>query len=412
MSRPVAWLLVALLLGGFVAAAGYVLRVRAAAGKGFPDYSIYSRDGRRGAAEAAYVLGRAGWTPVALTRPVPDSRVRGLLIVAEPQGGDPIAENNGVSDAEAAALLQWVERGNTLLLFGRKSSPLHELLEAVPMESADADATPQPVRLDDDLDRSAGYLRDVRTLSVNDKASLRPRADAQPLWWVGRNPGAYALWKGAGRVVVVADPGLLTYTGLWEKEKGEDVLRDDDVMFLINAAQLHARDGIVYFDEYHHGFRSGGGFWGYLHHYGQHLFLLPLLLVLAAAAWRWGVRLGPAVPTPKTSEADAVEYASALARLYQQAGVRRLMGRTAVRGFLGALATHLRLRRNALPAEVLAGWREHDAGASAQRLQALLRGVADLRKGASSERQLLMWTQDADLFVEEMQTAERGPKKS
>ena len=99
----------------------------------------------------------------------------------------------------------------------------------------------------------------------------------------------------------------------------------------------------------------------------------------------WAVRLGPAMPTPRTSETDAVDYASALARLYQQAGARRRLARTLVRGFLGALTGQLRLRRNALPAEMLSAWRLHDPGPSGERLQALLRGVAELRKGDVTE---------------------------
>jgi hypothetical protein len=171
---------------------------------------------------------------------------------------------------------------------------------------------------------------------------------------------------------------------------------------------LHARDGKVYFDEYHHGFQSGGGFWGYLRYHGQHLLLAPLFLAIGAALWMWAVRLGPATPTPQTSETDAVDYASALARLYQQAGARRRLARTLARGFLGALTGRLRLRRNALPAEILSAWRQHDPGPSGERLQALLRGVAELRKGDLSDQNLLYWSQGFDQFLQETQAAEQG----
>ena len=63
-----------------------------------------------------------------------------------------------------------------------------------------------------------------------------------------------------------------------------------------NLALLGARDGKVYFDEYHHGLQSSGGFWGYLGYHRQHLTLLPIALAVAAALWRGMVRLGPAVP--------------------------------------------------------------------------------------------------------------------
>ena len=151
--------------------------------------------------------------------------------------------------------------------------------------------------------------------------------------------GVYRLTHGKGRVIVVADPTLLTARGLG---------RADNVMFLANVARLDSRGGVVYFDEYHHGFRSTGGFWGYIGHYGQQLALLPLGLLLLAAAWHALARLGPAKPTPPPASADAVDYASALARLYQKAGVRRLLGRALTRGFLAKLTHFLRLRKTAL----------------------------------------------------------------
>ncbi len=268
------------------------------------------------------------------------------------------------------------------------------------------------VALDPDLDPSFGYLRDIHTLSVGSRSTLPPRAGALPLWWIGngqdRAPGALVLRQGKGRVIVVADPSLATYSGLWDRKDGSATLRDDNVWFLVNVATLDARDGKVYFDEYHHGFQSGGGLWGYLRYHGQALLLAPLFLVVAAAVWTAAVRLGPATPTPHTSEADAVDYASALARLYRQAGARRRLARTLARGFLGALTGQLRLRRNALPAEVLSAWRLHDPGASGERLQALLHGAAALRKGDVTERDLLHWSQAFDQFRREMQATERG----
>jgi len=414
MSRPFAWVLVVLSFGVFVAAAGYVLRARADAGKGMPPYSIYSHDARRGAAEAAYVLQRAGWTPVAVTRPVQYSQAHGLLILVQPEADDAAEdEGGGLTDADATAMLRWVEQGNTLLLLGKKATALHRALNVVPAEDATREKqTFVPVALDPGLDPSFGYLRDIRTLSVGSQSTLPPRPGALPLWWIGkgrdRAPGALVLRQGKGRVIVVADPSLATYSGLWDRKDGQATLRDDNVWFLVNVATLDARDDKVYFDEYHHGFQSGGGLWGYLRYHGQTLLLAPLFLVVAAAVWAAAVRLGPATPTPHTSETDAVDYASALARLYQQAGARRRLARTLARGFLGALTGQLRLRRNALPAEVLAAWRLHDPGASGERLQGLLRGTAALRKGDVTEKDLLHWSQAFDQFRREMQDAEHG----
>jgi hypothetical protein len=417
MSRPLAWVLVVLSLGVFVAAAGYVLRVRADAGKGMPPYSIYSHDARRGAAEAAYVLRRAGWAPIALTRPVQYTQAAGLLVLVQPEEDEETQDEGGpVTDGDATAMLRWVEQGNTLLVLSKKATGVHRVLDLPPTE----DATTEKQRfikvaLDSDLDSSSGYLRDIHSLSVGSESTLPTRAGSLPLWWVGDKPGAMVLRRGKGRVILVADPSPATYNGLWERNDGQETLRDDNVWFLVNVAAMDARDGKVYFDEYHHGFQSGGGLWGYLRYHGQHLLLLPLFLAVGAAVWMWAVRLGPAAPTPRTSEADAVDYASALARLYQQAGARRRLARTLARGFLGALTAQLRLRRNALPAEVLSAWRLHDPGPSGEQLQGLLRGAAALRKGDVTESELLHWSRAFDEFRQEIQATENkrmGLKKA
>jgi hypothetical protein len=68
---------------------------------------------------------------------------------------------------------------------------------------------------------------------------------------------------------------------------------------------------------------------------------------------------------------------------------------------------HLRLRRNALPAEILAAWRKQSPGESTDRLQRLLRGVGELRKGEVSGRQLLSLSQAFDEFKERWLTVDR-----
>lgn len=396
MSRLAAWSLVLLLFAAFAGAAAYALRAGVARGRGLPAYSVYAET-RDGLSEAAHALRGLGWSPVAVTRPIRHTQQTGLLILAEPAGGGLLAEMGGLAEGDAASLLRWVEEGNTLLLASRGTTALHRAVEALVVE---------PPWEDDELftpvDVGKGgvatpYTEGVKRLSVKERGWLQAR-DGLPLWEVepGR-PGAVVVGRGRGRVILVASPSLLTRQGLVLG----DEWRDDNLLFLVNVCALHARDGTVYFDEYHHGLRSGGGFWAYLGYHGRRLVLLPLLLVVAVAVWSRAVRLGPAVPTPRPPAADAVEYASALARIYRRAGARRRLGRTLARGFLEALTRHLRLRRTALPAEILAAWRQHDAGPSLERLKNLLHGVGELRKGAVSERQLLSWAKAFDSFERE-----------
>jgi hypothetical protein len=386
MTRPLAWFLVVLLLGALAGAAAYALRLRAAAGKGMPAYSIYSHDSD-GLSDAADVLRRAGWEPIDVTRPIGVTPYRGLLIVVEPTGGD-----DPLSEGDARALLRWVEAGNTLLYCGRQRTALHTAL-GVPLV-ADLSATrddPRPA----EVGEAGLYTDGVDGITVEGKNHLDTRSGL-PLWWVEDQPGAVLLPRGDGHILLAADSSILTNRGL----RGAD-----NEVFLVRVAEHDARDGRVYFDDYHHGLRSGADVWGYLAHHHAQWVLLPIVLLAAVAAWSVALRLGPAVSIPEEARADAVDYASAVARIYQRAGARRLPARALARGFLGALTRHLRLRRNALPAEILHAWQRQHPGEPAARLQELLRGATALRRGDVSERQLLEWCQAFDGFQAEMTRA-------
>jgi hypothetical protein len=387
MPRSLLWPLALLPVGVFIAAAVLFLRERAEAGRGLPPFSVYSDDAD-GLAEAGHLLSELGWRPVAVTRPINQTRDRGLLILAEPEGSGPLVDPGGITADEAKGILHWVEEGNTLLYAARQESALHEALETSAVSDGRKDGG-KPVTAE--TEEAGGYTAGVDRVGVRDGTALYPH-DGLTLWRVREGSGAVLLRRGAGRVLLVSDPTLLTRRGL---------LREDNAVFLADVADRAARDGVVYFDEYHHGFRSAGGVWGYLGYYGQQMVFLPLLLALGAAVWAAGVRLGPAVPTPAPAGADAVDYASALALLYRRAGVRRLPARTLARGFLEAMTRHLRLRRNALPAEILAAWRRQAPAASGDQLQQLLRGVGELRKGEVTGRELLSRARAFDEFSEQ-----------
>lgn len=393
MNRVLCWFLVLGLFAVFGMVTARVLQARIDAGTGMPPFSVYARDDDA-LAECARLLHRLGWEPVALTRPVQPARHRGLLILVEPELSSLLPlEPPDLPEHEVKALLGWVARGNTLLLCGRKMTGLHRALDVVvTVDRTVGPGTVQSV----EVAEAGAYTDGVGRLMIEGRETLRAPAGL-PLWELGDGqPGAVLLRWGNGRVLVVADPSLLTLRGLRRADNGR---------FLYNVAALHARDGRVYFDEYHHGLQSGGGFWGYLRHHGQQAALVPVLLVALAAAWSVAVRLGPAVPRRCASRADAVDYASSLARIYQRSGARRLLARAVARDFLAALTGHLRLRRTALPIELLAAWRQRHPGASANQLQALLRGLAELRKGDLSERQLLAWVQAFDAFLAEVRSA-------
>lgn len=387
--------LLALVLGGFVAAAWWVLGIHAAAGKGMPPFSMYSTD-RDGLAAAAQLLRRLGLAPVAMTQPVQHRRYRGLLItVLEPRRAVGLAApDEAINEPDAQALVRWVERGNCLVLAGRTMNAVHhELGVEVVTDDRAGDEEPTAV----DLEEGGALTAGINELVVDGRATVRSDAGV-PLWMLKDGPGAVLLKRGDGLAVVVADPTLFTLRGLH---------RADNVRFLYNLAVREAADGRVYFDEFHHGIESGGGFWGYLRHHEQQWALPQVLFAAAVAAWAAGVRLGPAAPRPTVHRADAVDYAASMARIYQRAGVRRLVARVLVRDFLGAVARHLKTRVPRRASDLLAAWRQRvGPEGSARRLREMLRGVQLLAKGRPNERQLLAWARAFDQFKTEVLRAD------
>jgi hypothetical protein len=402
MTRFLSGLFLILLLSAFGAAVYYALRAQASAGKGMPTYSVYSEDAD-GLAESARLVRKLGWKPVAVTRPIENTRFRGLLIVVEPENKGLTGRSSPPSTEELDGMLRWVAEGNTLLLCSRHITAIHRgerlHLEIFPGRPATEDKTLQRVVPDE----AGGYTDQIDHLRIEGTGGVDTDAGL-PLWHVGDEPGAVLLSHGKGRIVAVADPSLLTKRGL---------SRDDNFMVLVNVVRLDAAEGRVYFDEYHHGLQGGGGFWDYLRYYDQQWTVLQVLLVLAVAGWALAIRLGPPVPTPRTSQADAVDYASAVARIYYRAGLGHLMAKALVRDFLGGLTRHLRLRRTALPAEILAAWRKQQPAKPSRNplgdadpsrpLADFLRAAVELRRRTDvPDAKLLGWAKSFDRFKDEV----------
>src|SRR5207253_3676543 len=183
---------------------------RASAGHGMPDYSVYS-SAPDGLAQAGDVLRRLGWQPVPVTRPIQQTRDRGLLILVEPhRPGLAIGPVQPLSDADVEGLLDWVRQGNTLLLCCSEQNRLHDKLG---VQLTDPEAAPG----DDVLHATPGavgeYTARVEGIGLERSATVTGRG-AVPLWWLGGQPAAVLVRHGRGRVLVVADPSLLTHRGL------------------------------------------------------------------------------------------------------------------------------------------------------------------------------------------------------
>jgi hypothetical protein len=366
-SRVVPWMILTFLVVGSLVIAYGVLRDRASGGHGLPPYSVYS-DGPDGFAQAADLFRKLGWQPVAVTRPIQQTRHRGLLILAEPTSR--LAElgmEPTLSDVDADGLLEWVGQGNTLLLAGAANNRVLDKLGLFVIDSKERSEAILKV-----APGAVGeYTARVSYIAVEQPATVGG-GKGVPLWWLGERPGAIVVQQGKGRVLVLPDPSPLTHRGL---------LRQDNAVFLYNLAALDAEEGRVYFDEYHHGIRSGGGYWSYLRYHGQEWVLIQILAVAVMAFWAVGRRLGTAVPMPVTKKADAVDYASSVARIYEKADVRPLVAGILSRHFQERLTAQLRLRRSANSGEILAAWRQRHGDAKTRELGHLLDAAQAMLQG-------------------------------
>lgn len=399
------WLVVALLFAILCIATFLVLQARLDAGKGLPEFSVLSGD-ENGLATAATVLRQLGFRPVALTRPIQHTQHQGLLLLIEPEQRTMLGISPGLGDKDAQGLLAWVARGNTLVLMTRTSTTLHQQL-GVEVIAEGTKSTEErkvylaePTEVGGFIEPVDRYTVAVRALGVEGK-DLVQGSDGVPLWYVGDKPGAWLVPHGDGRILVIADSSLWTHRGL---------VRQDNVLLLYNIARISAVDGRVFFDEYHHGIRSGGGYWDYFRYHRLNWLVLQVLAVVGVAAWSVAVRMGPPRPTPLASRTDAVDYAAAMARIYQRAGVQHLLAEHLVRDFMDALTRHLHLRRTTTPAEIVKTCKQRFGATTAHDLGNLLSVVARLREVQNpqwrfSRRELLRWSREFDAFVNRLSAA-------
>ena len=395
------WFLLVFLLAGFLTIGYLVLRDRFEAGYGMPAYSLYSK-GENGYDHAARFAEKLGWQAIGLTRPIQNTRHQGLLIMVAPQHPDMFQGGMvpGVTEEDAKGVLRWVSEGNTLVLIGRKQTNIHNQLKI--KLTAEVDGARSKVVRTETAREIGGYtepLEGFGTFPVHNIAvETNDDLDGQtglPLFGTNNKVGAWLLNHGDGRVIVIADPSIWTHRGL---------TREDNVVLLYNVLRMDTIAGRVYFDEYHHGIQSSGGYWEYLRYHDLHWLAIQLALLVALGMWAAAVRLGPALPRPAPPSEDTVDFASGVARIYQRAGVVQRMANHISRDFSDRITRILRLKRNASTEEILRTWKARHDEASTRELSELIHKTEELRDGLGANRELsrqelLYWVKRFDRFL-------------
>jgi hypothetical protein len=147
--------------------------------------------------------------------------------------------------------------------------------------------------------------------------------------------------RGAGEVVVVAEPALL----------GNRLLAEADNSVL--AARLIApRRHEVVFDEFYHGLAVRGNPLYLLTRPGFAAATVGLLLVVGTITWRVAVFLGPPLTKPRPSRRDIGEYVNAMSQFFSRGrGSRRFLVSEVRDGVLRQVCHELKLPMDTINVE-------------------------------------------------------------
>ncbi|HEX5163761.1 MAG TPA: DUF4350 domain-containing protein, partial [Thermomicrobiales bacterium] len=205
-----------------------------------------------------------------------------------------LAPLDDLSETESARVLDWVERGGTLLLAAETPNQLLDDLDLSLRSSgvAQTDAVPlQPVFLGPE----------VQTMRVNATTWLDlPDLSWVPLLGAGDQPVAATAGYGRGRIHVLSSEFLLSNAGIGLA---------GNAAYPLHVLAGIPRGGTVVFDEYHHGLTEHGTL-------NQRLVREPwgwAVLWAAAFTFAWlafsGKRFGKALrPPPSWARRSSGEY--------------------------------------------------------------------------------------------------------
>ncbi len=246
-----------------------------------------------------------------------------------------IAPSQPPTPAELRALKSWLRRGGTLIYAAGRSDPtldsLGLVIEPVMIVEERRSAPGAIARAADAHSWTHGVapVPGFRRAFADSSAALQnPRA--VPLLETSRGEVVVVLLRvGAGRVIAWSDPGPLT----------NSELRAGGAAHLFARAALAATGGsrALRFDEYHHGYREGGGPVAATITFLRRAPAGHAVVQLAAAGLGLLLLLGSRFGAPHAAKVpdrrSPLEHVDALSAAYKQAGARRTARRILVEGF-------------------------------------------------------------------------------
>lgn len=258
-------------------------------------------------------LEEGGYPITRLERPYtdlePDGEIATLVVVAPPLQHSPTAE-------EFASLMEWVERGGLLLLIDREISidlDRETRVETfIAVESTEIRAL-QPTVYTKGVER-VELSRFATRLNIDSRSSTAHFGDSS-------GPILADAMVGAGRVVILTDPYVVSNSG---------IANADNFVLALNL--LAGRpEGLIAFDEYHHGHGSqgvlgsaSGGFMSYFRGTPVPWMMAQLALIAALVVYTNGLRFVRPVPNRRERRTSNLEFVSSMANIIRLARARDL----------------------------------------------------------------------------------------
>jgi len=272
------------------------------------------------------LLDRLGYEPKRVYSTGPPSRGRGALLFLLAPSPLP------VSPKAAEAVLKWVERGNTLVFVSgmAQSAFLGQATEWALLKALELGVVDRGRLRPGDLLRHRGvspgrgiHLSPKKATAYADpKATLfldeLEFADVKGENWTelfGSRHHSYVLHseRGSGNVFFVSSTSLI---------RNGNILEADNVRFLLDLVSAHARAGRVYFDEYHHGYRSSPSSRALLTTKTASLLLAQLALVGVVYLYSQSRRFGRPIPLVRDARRSQLEYIESAGAIYERAKAR------------------------------------------------------------------------------------------
>ncbi len=249
-----------------------------------------------------------------------DLEDHGLLIVATPL-------QRGIRAEEVPVLSAWIRNGGALLVVedatALESSPdlanfladagLESLLPVTELNPATLKHA-RPARFPSSGGPDLPDNLRIRRVQLNTGGGINPAGSAHTLLISddGNITGA-AVDFGAGRIVLILGPLLAN----------DRLLEGDNLNLALWLVDDLRNDGVVWFDEYHHGYGGMLATLGALHRAALGWAALQAALAALLYAVTRGIRFGPVRPVPAPPRRSNLEFVHSMASMYRRASAGR-----------------------------------------------------------------------------------------